>query len=112
MESNNITHRDYTAWGIPYQLVLPMNFEVHIPKDDPVRLLRHFIGGMDLTELYNTYSRVEKKQASPRQMLTILVYANMNGIFSSRKIESACRRDINFMWESLKIDKFGKMMIK
>ena len=98
MKQNNITQRDYTTWGTPYQLVLPINFEFHIPKDDPVRLLRHFIGGMDLKELYNTYSRVEKKQASPRQMLAILVYANMNGIFSSRKIESACRRDINFMY--------------
>ena len=53
---------------------------------------------LDLSELYRTYSRIEKKQASPRQMLAILVYANMNGIFSSRKIETVCKRDINFMY--------------
>lgn len=53
------------------------------------RLRPPFIGGMDLRELHGTYSRIEKKKASPRQMLAIAVYANMNGIRSSRKIESA-----------------------
>ncbi len=98
MENQQITHKDYTTWGTAYQLILPLNVEFQIPKNDPVRLLRHFIGGMDLSELYRTYSRIEKRQASPRQMLAILVYANMNGIFSSRKIEAACKRDINFMY--------------
>ena len=69
-----------------------------IPSDDPVRLLSAFVEGMDLSELYKTYDRVRKNQASPRQMFKIMVYAAMNGIFSSRDIETACRRDINFMY--------------
>ena len=69
-----------------------------IPSDDPVRLLSAFVEGMDLSELYRTYDRVRKNQASPRQMLKIMTYAAMNGIFSSRDIETACRRDINFMF--------------
>ena len=93
-----ITRKDYTTWGESYQLSLPLNYEIQIPENDPVRLLRHLIGGMNLTALYNTYSRIEKKYATPRQMLSILVYADMNGIYSSRKVESACKRDINFMY--------------
>ena len=69
-----------------------------IPADDPVRLLSAFVEGMDLSELYDTYGRIRKNQASPRQMFKIMVYAAMNGIFSSRDIETACRRDINFMF--------------
>ena len=72
--------------------------EPMIPSDDPVRLLSAFVEGMDLSELYKTYDRVRKNQASPRQMFKIMVYAVMNGIFSSRDIETACRRDINFMY--------------
>lgn len=98
MKKQQITRKDYTTWGASYQLSLPLNIECRIPEDDSVHLLRHFIGGMDLRELYGTYSRIEKKKASPRQMLAIAVYANMNGIRSSRKIESACKRDINFMY--------------
>ena len=69
-----------------------------IPVNDPVRLLSAFVEGMDLSELYQTYDRVRKNQASPRQMLKIMSYAAMNGLFSSRDIETACRRDINFMY--------------
>ena len=57
--------------------------ETMIPSDDPVRLLSAFVEGMDLSELYHTYDRIRKNQASPRQMLKIMVYAAMNGIFSS-----------------------------
>ena len=28
----------------------------------------------------------------------LLIYAYMNDIWSSRKIELACKRDVNFMW--------------
>lgn len=69
-----------------------------IPADDPVRLLSAFVEGMDLSELYDTYDRVRKNQATPRQMLKIMIYASMNRRFSSRDIETACKRDINFMY--------------
>ena len=71
--------------------------ETMIPADDPVRLLNAFVEGMDLSELYATYDRIRKNQASPRQMLKIMVYAAMNRLYSSRDIETACKRDINFM---------------
>ena len=40
--------------------------ETMIPADDPVRLLNAFVEGMDLSELYATYDRIRKNQASPR----------------------------------------------
>ena len=72
--------------------------ETMIPADDPVRLLSAFVEGMDLSDLYATYDRVRKNQATPRQMLKIMIYASMNRLFSSRDIETACKRDINFMF--------------
>ena len=72
--------------------------EPMIPADDPVRLLSAFVEEMDLSELYDTYDRVRKNQATPRQMLKIMIYASMNRLFSSRDIETACKRDINFMY--------------
>ena len=82
----------------PYQLVLPLNVEVQIPKDDPVRLVRYSIGGMDLSALYQNCHHVNRNQASPAQMLAILVYAYTNRIFSTRRIEEACRSNIKFMY--------------
>ena len=81
-----------------YQLKLPLDLDLSIPADDPVRLLSAFLEGMDLSDLYSTYDRIRKNQASPRQLLKIVVYAAMNGIYSSRYIERSCKRDINFMY--------------
>ena len=69
-----------------------------IPADDPVRLLSAFVEGMELSDLYQTYGKIKKNQATPRQLFKIMVYASMNRIYSSRDIETACRRDINFMY--------------
>lgn len=93
-----ILQPDYTAFKGYYQIKLPLEMETMIPADDPVRLLSAFVEGMNLSELYKTYDRIRKNQASPRQMFKIMVYAAMNGIYSSRDIETACRRDINFMY--------------
>ena len=93
-----ILQPDYTAFKGYYQFKLPLEMETMIPADDPVRLLSAFVEGMNLSELYKTYDRIRKNQASPRQMFKIMVYAAMNGIYSSRDIETACRRDINFMY--------------
>ena len=53
---------------------------------------------MNLYELYKTYGRIRKNQATPRQMLKLVIYAAMNRIYSSRDIRKACKRDINFMY--------------
>ena len=95
---NNILHGDYTGISVYHQLKLPLDIEISIPSDDPVRLLSAFVEGMNLSDLYSTYDRIRKNQASPRQMLKIVIYASMNRIYSSRDIETSCRRDINFMY--------------
>ena len=98
MSKPKIIHKDYSVCSCNYQFRLPLELEVLIPNDDPVRLLNVFVEDMELTDLYQTYGKVKKSQASPRQMFKIIIYAAMNRIYSSRDIESACRRDINFMY--------------
>jgi len=54
-----------------------------IPNDDSVRLLGQIVEEMNLSELYKTYSRLRKKQATPTQMLKIMLYAYMNSNYST-----------------------------
>ena len=91
-------YQDYTSFSLYYQIKLPLDLEISIPSDDPVRLVSAFVEEMDLSELYKTYSRIRKNQATPRQMLKLVIYAAMNRIYSSRDIRKACKRDINFMY--------------
>ena len=93
-----IYNKDYTLSQSGYQLVLPLNLETVIPADDKVRLLSQFVEELDLTNLVRTYGRIRKNTATPRQMLKIVLYAAMNRLYSSRDIETACKRDINFMF--------------
>ncbi|MDY2628308.1 MAG: IS1182 family transposase [Lachnospiraceae bacterium] len=98
MQLQNIIQKDYTANQIYYQFKLPLNIDCIIPEDDSVRLLSQFVEGMDLNDLYATYSRIKENQATPRQLLKVMIYGYMNHRYSSREIESSCRRDINFMF--------------
>ena len=99
MKKINIQHKNYTEFGDYYQLVLPLNIEILIPEDDSVRLLSQILEGLNYEKLYKAYSSTGRKPAvEPRVMFKVLTYAYMNNMYSSRKIETACRRDINFMW--------------
>lgn len=91
--------KNYTELGETYQLVLPLCLEGLVPEDDSVRLLSHILEDLDYTKLYLAYSAKGRNPAvDPKTMFKILTYAYSQGIYSSRKIEKACRRDINFMW--------------
>jgi len=91
-------HKDYTLNQKYFQLKLPFNIDCIIPENDSVRLLSQFVEEMDLEDLYATYSRFRENQATPRQILKIVLYSYMNHSYSSRAMETACHRDINFMY--------------
>jgi len=94
----NVQQKDYSQGGEIYQLKLPMDYEVRIPENDSVRLLNRIVEGMDLSELYAEYSTRGRKPADPKNLFKVLVYGYMDEVYSTRKIEKACRRDINYMW--------------
>ena len=55
--------------------------------------------GLDYSKLYETYSTKGRNPAiEPAILFRIIIYAYMNKYFSSRDIEKACNRDINFIW--------------
>ena len=92
----NISQKNYSLNQSGYQLKLPLNLEIMIPENDSVRLLSQFVETMDLTDLYSTYKQINS--VSPRILLKIILYAFMNGIYSSRLMELSCKRDIHFMF--------------
>lgn len=54
---------------------------------------------LDYSLLYQAYSAKGRNPAvAPKTMFKILTYAYSQNIYLSRKIETTCRRDINFMW--------------
>lgn len=47
---------------------------------------------MNLEKLYKTYARIRGNRVTPRQLLKIIIYTNINCIYSSREIESSDNR--------------------
>ena len=89
---------DYTAYGSGYQLKIPLETEILIPEDDPVRLLDAICERMDYEELYAAYSEEGRLGYSPRILFKVMVYANMRKIYSTRGIEQSCCENIKFMY--------------
>ena len=80
-------------------MVLPIATEFLIPADDSVRLLSQLLEELDYTKLYKAYSHKGRNPAvSPKNLFKVLVYGYMSDIITTRALEKACRRDINFMW--------------
>lgn len=99
MQLTQLHTKNYTRFNDSYQLVLPLNLDGLVPEDDSVRLLSHILEGLDYTKLYQAYSSNGRKTAvEPQTMFKILTYAYSQNIYSCRKIEKACKRDINFRW--------------
>lgn len=99
MRITQLHKKNYTEFNDGFQLVLPLSLEGLIPEDDSVRLLSHILEGLNYTELYKAYSSTGRNPAvEPQTMFKIMTYAYSQNIYSTRKIETACRRDINFRW--------------
>lgn len=97
--TNNILQKDYTTLRSSHQLRLPLDTDILIPSNDKVRLLNAIMEELDYSQLYRAYSQKGRNPAtSPVTLFKLIVYGNMDGKYSSRAIEKACKRDINYMW--------------
>ena len=91
MRINKILQKDYTLSSLYYQIKLPLDLEILIPADDPVRLLSAFVEGMELSDLYQTYRKIKKNQANPFDKILLLVEEceNLYGL------RSVCHRKVS-----------------
>ena len=76
-----------------------MNIEMLLPENAPVRLACAQLEELDYRKLYEAYSsRGRESAADPRVMFQIMAYGYQCGIYSSRKLEEACRNRVDFIW--------------
>ena len=80
--------------------LFPPSIQELIPGEHPVRIVNSVIEHIDIKPLLETYSKEGHPSYHPKMMLKVMVYAYMDNIYSSRKIEKALLENINFMWLS------------
>jgi transposase len=86
----------------PYQqnqlMAIPPTFEELIPGGHPVRIVNQIIDDINLDPLLKKYKGGGCTSYHPRMLLKILVYGYLCNIYTSRKLESATKENIHFMW--------------
>lgn len=65
---------DYTAMTNGLNLIMPLNCEVSIEKNAPVRLLNAITERMDSSKLYAAYARLGRIGYAPKTQLKNMVY--------------------------------------
>ncbi|MCW4001560.1 MAG: IS1182 family transposase [Candidatus Bathyarchaeota archaeon] len=98
MKTTNL-QKDHIVNESGYQVAMPLDLGMRIDADDTVWTLIKVMERVDYSELTGTYQRRPRKgEATSKQLFELIVLGFINGLYSTRKIETACRNDIRFMY--------------
>jgi transposase len=81
-------------------MLLPPSLAELITDNHPVRIVNEVLNKIDIRPLTRKYKTGGSSSYHPLMLLKVLVYAYINNIYSSRKIEEAVQQNIHFMWLS------------
>lgn len=93
----NVVFKDYDP---DQAMLLPPSLDELIAKTHAVRVVGSVIDQIDIGPLVDTYKGGGTSSYHPRMLLKVLIYAYLNNIYSSRRIEAAIKENIHFMWLS------------
>jgi len=79
-------------------MAFPPSLDELVAAGHPVRVVHEVLEKIDITALLHQYKPGGTSSYHPRMLLKALVYAYINNIYSSRKIEEALQQNIHFMW--------------
>lgn len=82
------------------RMLLPPDLSDLIAPNHPVRVVNEVLDKVDITALLQQYKPGGTSSYHPRMLLKVLIYAYINNIYSSRKIEEAVSQNIYYMWLS------------
>lgn len=79
-------------------LLFPPHLRDFLPDDHQAVIISDIVETMDLSCLYRKLSTEGNQAYHPKMMFKILSYAYANGIFSSRKIQTALHESVAFIF--------------
>lgn len=98
MQIHNKSKLVFKSYSPNQTLAFPSNLDEIIDQNHPVRIVNQVIDQVKIGPLLKRYKPGGTSSYHPRLLLKVLVYAYLNNIFTSRKIEAAAKENIHFMW--------------
>ena len=80
--------------------LIPPSFDELVDANHPVRIVNDVVDKIDLRLLEKQYKGGGTSSYHPKLMLKVVVYSYLTNIYSSRKMETALKENIHFMWLS------------
>lgn len=78
--------------------LFPPNLQDMIGVNHPVGIVSDVIDNIDIDIIIKKYKDRGTSSYHPRMLLKVLVFSYLNNIYSSRRMESAVKENIHFMW--------------
>lgn len=100
MSRGPVLQPSFKAYHQRQSMLLPPSLDELIPHNHPVRIVDEVLSKIDIQPLIRQYKTGGASSYHPGMLLKVLVYAYINNIYSSRKIEEALGQNIHFMWLS------------
>src|SRR6478672_12957264 len=94
MKKRNDTKVIFKVYNQQQAMLLPPSLEELIPANHPVRVVNKVLDQIDIVPLMAKYKVGGTSSYNPRMLLKVLVFAYINNIYSSRKIEEALQQNI------------------
>lgn len=88
----------FRPYNSKQSLLFPERLDKDIAEHDPVRVVDAVIDELNLDNFKKLYKETGRCPYHPKMMLKVIVYGYMNNLYSCRKIETALKRDIHFIW--------------
>jgi transposase len=83
-------------------LLLPINLEDLVPDDHPARAVWAYVQGLDLSPLYQKILALEHRPGrppiDPQILMTLWLYATLDGVGSARAVEELCANHDVYKW--------------
>src|SRR5215210_7444273 len=102
MKKRNDTKVIFKPYDQQQTMLLPLSLEDLITANHPVRVVNKVLDQVDIVPLMAKHKPGGTSSYNPRMLLKVLVFAYINNIYSSRKIEEALQQNVCFMWLSAK----------
>jgi transposase len=90
----------FKAYHQHQAMLLPPSLDELITQGHPVRIVNQVLDKIDIDPLVKKYKGGGSSSFHPRMLLKVLVYSYINNTYSSRKIETALKENIHYMWLS------------
>lgn len=90
----------FKKYDIEEEISVQINLSNYLPSDHLCRQIEKIVSELEIGIIESTYSALGQNAYHPKMLLSLIFYGYAVGIRSGRKLSTACKEDLAFMYLS------------